>query len=153
MYELIKLKKSQRFSTLAELAKSKEQAAAAALGAVNKIHLENIQKLESLKEYRLEYIKQFSIHGKTGMDVSSMQTYKTFIEGIEQAIRNQQIQIVESEQQCIESKKIWQHVHMKTEIMNTTVERYKVQERIDDDHREQKEMDDRPHSKNYADLK
>lgn len=147
------MKKSKRFSTLAELAKNKEQAAAGALGAVNKIHSENIQKLESLKDYRLEYLKQFSNHGKIGMDVASMQTYKTFIEGIEQAIHNQQIQIIESEQQCMHSKKIWQHVHMKTEIMNATVERYKVQERTDDDHREQKEMDDRPHRKNYADFK
>lgn len=147
------MKKSQRFSTLAELAKSKEQAAAGALGAVNKIHSENIQKLESLKEYRIEYIKQFSNHGKVGMDVTSMQTYKKFIEGLEQAIRDQQVQILESEQQCLESKKIWQHVHMKTEIMNTTVERYKDQERIDDHHREQKEMDDRPANKKYADLK
>ena len=147
------MKKSQRFSTLAELAKSKEQTAAGALGVVNKIHSENLQKLESLKQYRLEYIKQFSNHGKIGMDVMAMQTYKKFIEGLEQAIRDQQVQILESEQQCLQSKKIWQHVHMKTEIMNTTVERYKVQERIDEDHREQKEMDDRPPNKEYADIK
>lgn len=147
------MKKSKRFSTLAELAKSKEQDAAMALGAVNKIHTENLQKLESLKQYRLEYLKQFSSHGKIGMDVTSMQTYKSFIENIEQAIRDQQAQIIESEQQCMQSKKIWQHVHMKTEIMNTTVKRYKVQERTDDDHREQKEMDDRPHNQKYADLK
>jgi len=147
------MKKSQRFSTLAELAKSKEKTAAGALGALNKIHADNIQKLESLKQYRLEYVNQFSTHGQLGMDVAEMQTYKTFIEGIEQAIRNQKIQILESEQQCSESRKLWQHVHMKTEIMNSTVERYKVQERTDADHRDQKEQDDRPHNKRHVDLK
>lgn len=147
------MKKSQRFSTLADLAKNKEQAAAGALGATNKIHLDNLNKLESLKQYRLDYLKQFSQHGQLGMDAASMRTYKSFIEGIEQAIRDQQLQIIESEQLCAESKKVWQHVHMKTEIMNTTVERYKDQERVDENHQEQKEMDDRPHNKQHADLK
>ena len=147
------MKKSQRFATLATIAKNKEKAAAGALGAVNKVHIENIDKLESLKQYRLEYISKFNNHGKVGMDVTSMQTYKKFIEGLEQAIRDQKIQIIESEQQCLVSKSLWQQVHMKTEIMNTTVEKYKDKERIDEDHREQKEMDDRPHNKQPVDLK
>ena len=139
------MKKSRRFETLAELAKSKEEAAAIALGTSNRLHAENINKLESLKRYRLEYINKFSQDGQAGMNVSAMQTYKTFIEGIEKAIREQQIQIIESEQQCEQSKKIWQHVHSKTEIMNSTVERYKKQEISEEDRREQKETDDRPH--------
>ena len=147
------MKKSQRFSTLAEIAKNKEKAAAGALGIVNKVHMENIEKLESLQQYRLEYIKKFDSHGKLGMDVTSMQTYKKFIDGLEQAINDQKLQIIESEQQCLVSKSLWQQVHMKTEIMNTTVEKYKDKERIDEDHREQKEMDDRPHSKQSVDLK
>jgi len=149
------MKKSQRFSTLAELAKNKEKAAASALGAVNKVHMENVEKLESLIQYRFEYIKKFDSHGKLGMDATSMQTYKTFIEGLEQAINDIKIQIIESEQQCLVSKSLWQQVHMKTEIMNTTVEKYKNKERIDEDHREQKEMDDRPHTHNKqpVDLK
>ena len=147
------MKKSQRFSTLAELAKNKEKAAATALGAVNKVHRENVEKLESLIQYRLEYIKKFDSHGKEGMDVTSMQTYKMFIDGLEQAINDQKMQIIESEQQCLVSKSLWQQVHMKTEIMNTTVEKYKDKERIDEDHREQKEMDDRPHNKQPVDLK
>lgn len=149
------MKKSQRFSTLAELAKNKEKAAATALGAVNKVHRENVEKLESLIQYRLEYIKKFDSHGKVGMDVTSMQTYKMFIDGLEQAINDQKMQIIESEQQCLVSKSLWQQVHMKTEIMNTTVEKYKDKERIDEDHREQKEMDDRPHNHNKqpVDLK
>jgi len=141
------VKKSQRFSTLAELAKTKEQAAAVALGTCNRVHAENIKKLESLKQYREEYLKRLNLHGQQGMDVSAMQTYQGFIEGLEQAIRDQQIQIIESQQQCEQSKKIWQHVHMKTEVMNTTVDRYKKQEQYDEDHREQKEVDDRPHRK------
>lgn len=147
------MKKSQRFSTLATLAKSKEKTAAGALGALNKIHADNIQKLESLQQYRIEYINQFSAHGQLGMDGAAMQTYKTFIEGIEQAIRNQKIQIMESEQHCSQSKKVWQHVHMKTEIMNSTVERYKDLERTEEDHREQKEMDDRPQNKHKVEIK
>ena len=145
------MKKSQRFSTLAELAKNKEKDAAGALGVSNKRHAENIQKLESLKQYRLEYLKRFTSEGQVGMNVTSMQTYKNFIDGLEQGIRDLEIHIVESEQQCLLSKKIWQQVHMKTEIMNNTVDRYKDQERSDEDHREQKEMDDRPH-KTHSDL-
>ena len=141
------MKKSQRFSTLADLAKNKEQAAAIALGTSNRVHSENVKKLESLQQYREEYLKRFNSHGQLGMDVSAMQSYKGFIEGLEQAIRDQQIRIIESEQQCQQSKRIWQHVHMKTEIMNTTVNRYKKQEQYDEDHREQKETDDRPHKK------
>lgn len=141
------MKKSQRFSTLADLAKKKEDAAAGALGAVNKVHMENVQKLKSLQQYRLDYIEKFTLHGKEGMDVTSMQTYKAFIEGLEKGIQDQQIQIAESQQQCNVSKGLWLQVHMKTEIMNTTVEKYKVQERHDEDYREQKEVDDRPHVK------
>jgi len=139
------MKKSQRFTIIAELAKSKEQAAAKELGASNRLHAENINKLESLKQYRIEYLKRFTNDGQAGMDVNVMQTYKSFIEGIEQAIREQQIQIIESEQRCLESKIKWQQVHSKTEIMNTTVERYKKQESTAENRREQKETDDRPH--------
>ncbi len=138
------MKKSQRFSTLADLARNKEQAAAVALGTSNRVHAENLKKLESLKQYRQEYLNRLNQEGQQGMDVSAMQTYKRFIEGLEKAISQQQIQILESQQQCEQSKKIWQHVHMKTEIMNTTVERYRKIEVKQDDNREQKEADDRP---------
>lgn len=138
------MKKSQRFAVIAELAKDKEQAAAIVLGKSNQIHAENIQKLESLKQYRLEYLKKFEQDGQAGMPVNTMHTYKNFIEGIEQAISDLKIRILESEQQCLQSKKIWQHVHSKTEIMNTTVKRYKKQEVSEENRREQKETDDRP---------
>ncbi|VAW98246.1 hypothetical protein MNBD_GAMMA23-40 [hydrothermal vent metagenome] len=139
------MKKSQRFSTLAELAKSKEQAAAIALGTSNRVYAENIEKLQSLKIYREEYLKRFTENGQQGMAVSAMQTYKSFINGLDQAIKDQQVKIAEAEQQCQASKKIWQHVHTKTKIMDTTVERFAQQERYHDERREQKEMDDRPH--------
>lgn len=139
------MKKSQRFATIAELAKNKEQAAAIALGQSNRIHAENKNKLQSLKQYRLEYLEKFSQDGQVGMHVNTMHTYKTFIEGIDKAIAELKIRILESEQQCLQSKKIWQHVHSKTEIMNTTVDRYKKQELNEDNRREQKETDDRPH--------
>ncbi len=139
------MKKSQRFSTLAELAKSKEQAAAIALGTSNRVYAENIEKLQSLKIYREEYLKRFAENGQQGMAVSAMQTYKSFINGLDQAIKDQQVKIAEAEQQCQASKKIWQHVHTKTKIMDTTVERFAQQERYHDERREQKEMDDRPH--------
>jgi len=139
------MKKSQRFTTLAELAKNKEQQAAIALGTSNRIHSDNIKKLESLKRYRLEYLNRFKLEGQSGMDVLSMQTYNNFIENIEQAINNQKLQIIESEQRCKESQKHWQAVHSKTEIMNITVERYKNTELKEDERLEQKETDDRPH--------
>ncbi len=145
------MKKSQRFSTLAELAKNKEQAAAIALGTSNRIYVENIQKLESLKQYREEYLKRFTENGQQGMDVTAMQTYKNFINGLDQAIREQQVKILEAEEQCNQSKKIWQHVHTKTEIMKSTVKRFAQQERYQDERREQKEMDDRrqPHKADF----
>ncbi len=139
------MKKSQRFATIAELAKNKEQAAAIALGQSNRIHTENIEKLESLKLYRLEYLEKFKQDGLEGMHVKTMQTYKKFIDGIEHAMSELKVLILESEQQCLESKKIWQHVHSKTEIMNTTVDRYRKQELNEDNRREQKETDDRPY--------
>ncbi len=138
------MKKSQRFSTLADLAKSKEQAAAIALGTSNRIYSENIEKLQSLKIYREEYLKRFAENGQQGMGVVAMQTYKDFINGLDQAIQDQQVKIVEAEQQCLASRKIWQHVHTKTKIMDTTVSRFKQQERYHEERREQKEMDDRP---------
>lgn len=140
------MKKSQRFSTLAELAKNKEQAAAIALGTSNRVYFENLQKLESLKQYREDYLKRFAETGQQGMGVTEMQTYKSFIGGLDQAIIEQQVKIAEAEQQCQASKKIWQHVHIKTEIMKTTVSRFAEQERYQDERREQKEMDDRPRS-------
>jgi len=137
------MKKSQRFSTLAELAKNKEQAAAIALGTSNRVYAENIQKLESLKQYRIDYLQRFSDDGRQGMGVTAMQTYQKFIAGLEQAIREQQVKILESKEQCEQLKKIWQHVHTKTKIMDTTVHRYEQQERYDEERSEQKEMDDR----------
>jgi len=146
-FRVTRMKKSQRFSTLAEIAKSKEQAAAIELGTLNRVHAENITKLESLKQFRLEYIEKFKSEGQAGMGVNTMQTYKNFIEGIETAIREQQVHIIESEQQCEQSKRSWQQVHSKTEIMNSTVKHYKKKEASDESHREQKENDDRPYRK------
>lgn len=139
------MKKSQRFSILADLAKSKEQAAAIALGTSNRIYSENIEKLKSLKTYREEYLKRFAENGQQGMGVVAMQTYKGFINDLDQAILDQQVKIAEAEQQCRASKKIWEHVHTKTRIMDTTVSRFEQQEHYHEERREQKEMDDRPH--------
>lgn len=144
------MKKSKRFELLAELAKNKEQSAAIVLGNSNQNYSEHVKKLEALQQFRLEYIEKFNLQGRAGMDVNAMQTYKQFIEGIEQAIRDQKFHIIESEQQCAQSKKAWQHEHSKTEIMKTTVNHYKKKETVEENHREQKETDDRPYRKNIS---
>ncbi len=134
--------RAKRFTPLVMLARNKEQAAAIALGTCNQQVQQNQQQLEQLKQYRHEYAQQLMIDGNKGIDAGMLKTYKNFISGLDQAIKNQLMQIYESKLQLEKKRQLWLQQHQDTRAMEVTVDKYKAQENRDKDRKEQNSLDE-----------
>jgi len=137
-----KKSRAKRFVPLVKLAENKEQAAAIALGTCNQKVQQSKDQLEQLKLYRSEYVQQLNKDGNQGMDASMLKAYKDFIAGLDTAIKQQNIQLQESQLQYAQQKQDWLHEHQRKRVMEVTVKKYSAQEARDQDRREQNALDE-----------
>lgn len=134
--------RAKRFVPLVKLAENKEQAAAIALGTCNQQVKQSKEQLAQLKQYRNEYLQQLSKDGNQGMEASMLRAYKDFIAGLDTAIKQQNMQLFESQKQYEAQKQRWLHEHQRKRVMEVTVEKYSAAEIRDVDRREQNALDE-----------
>jgi len=134
--------RAKRFIPLVTLAKNKEQAAAIALGTCSQQVQQSRKQLDQLKQYRHEYTQQLMNDANQGMGAGLLKTYKNFIEGLDQAIKNQHVQVFESQKQYAQQKQRWMHQHQKKRVMEVTVEKFAADENRDKNRKEQNELDE-----------
>ncbi|VAW94075.1 hypothetical protein MNBD_GAMMA22-2133 [hydrothermal vent metagenome] len=137
------MKKSKRFLPLAKIAANKELVTAKELGEVNNNLMIQKNKLNSLIQYREEYILSFKKHGKKGMDGSQLHTYQKFLENIDNALKQQRNLIASAEATCVKHTQIWRTQHTKTKIMDNVIEKYQKNELHEENKQEQKDNDER----------
>ncbi len=137
------MKKSKRFIPLAKIAANKELVTAKALGEVNNNLKNQKNKLNSLLQYREEYVLSFKQHGKKGMDGSQLHTYQKFLENIDNALNQQRGLIAAAESACEKQQQSWKAQHTKTKIMDNVIEKYQKDELHDENKQEQKDNDER----------
>ena len=147
------MKKSNRIMPLKQLASRHEQQAAKTLGESKNVLTDQQNRLDELYTYRSEYHKRFQAEGLAGMLGTQLQAYQNFIGQLDQAIEHQKIKLAEAQQSCVNETRDWQEKHMKTEVFTKTITRYEVQERIQNEKKTQREMDDYLNARLHINIK
>ena len=141
------MKQSTKLQPIANIRKQQEHNAGRLHGEARQEMERQQKQLDELMSYREEYIKGFESVGKSGLSAIQAQEYRLFINRLDEAIM-QQRQFVESEKnKCEVSHQEWLHKRSKSKIINKVVENRQELEHLQKEQAEQKELENRPHTK------
>jgi flagellar FliJ protein len=135
-------RKSERIKLLQKLAGQYEQLAARDLGRSTSNLLEQIERLEQLKKFRLEYTHQFRAAGQQGMDARSMMAFQNFLKQLDTAIAQQQQTVDAAHGDKQQKKTQWEDKHITTNVYDKTLQRTLKKEQKQEDRKLQNAADE-----------
>lgn len=141
------MKKSKRLDPIVLIASNKEREAAILLAKKNSILESRQTKLKELQQYLAEYRQRYTSQGVSGLTVRNMRDVFAFMHKLESAIEQQKQLVIASERELTEQKENWKALKLHMDSLQKIVERYKHQEIVEQDKKEQKEADDRMHQR------
>jgi flagellar FliJ protein len=135
-------RKSERIKLLQKLAGQYEQLAARDLGRSTSNLLEQMERLEQLKKFRLEYTHQFRAAGQQGMDARSMMAFQNFLKQLDTAIAQQQQTVDAAHGDKQQKKTHWENKHITTNVYDKTLQRTLKKEQKQEDRKLQNAADE-----------
>jgi len=137
------MKHSRGLQPVASIAKAHERNAARLMGEMlSQAEAQQLQ-METLMNYRKDYIENFSTASREGLSAIQMQDYQVFINRLDTAIEQQKEQVKQSRQECEQSRDYWRSKYNHSEMIRKVLESRQQQERQIKNSKEQKEADDR----------
>ncbi|MFT5755334.1 MAG: flagellar FliJ protein [Alteromonadaceae bacterium] len=97
----------KQLNTLYKYEKDKENKAAQQLQAAELDYQQNIQRLESVSDYRLEYMKRLNQRSTTGIDSITFSHFHAFIAKLDNASEQMSIAVEQSKALVVQRKKQW----------------------------------------------
>jgi len=136
------MKKSARLAPLLKLEQNKEQEQVRALGQARSAVAVQVEKLQQLVDYRNEYQQMVSQEGSQGISAMRLQGYYQFLNRLTTAITQQQEQLELTKQQESMAQNQWFQQRGAVKRMDNLIDRNVQQERLEEDKREQKMVDE-----------
>jgi flagellar FliJ protein len=100
-------------------------------------------KLAELTGYRNEYARQFQSRAGQGMGGLGLRDYQTFLARLASAIQAQEEVVVRALTQRDAERSSWQQAATRSKAVEQVVDRWRAEERVASDRREQKDTDER----------
>ena len=137
------MKKSKRMQPVLRVAETKEQRAAIELGKAQNNLQTQMHRLSELQNYQSEYLSRFQQSGQNGMDINTMQSFRSFLAKLAAAVE-QQLQTVKIARDVVEKRKQqWFATRGRVKIYTNVITRFVNDENKQEEKREQKETDER----------
>lgn len=134
---------SKRLEIVKRLAELKQQRAAETLGrAITDAQAQQQQKA-MLEEYQSDYSNRFVSQGAEGINGYGLLNYRQFFTNLNNANEAQKERISFSEQQLAYRRQEWQAAYGKQVTLEGLIDRKKLAEDIEEDKKQQAELDDR----------
>jgi len=144
-------KKSVRLKPVKEMAENNAKQAVSEMVSARNSHQTQEQKLHELMSYRLEYIEQFQVRAKKGMQSGQLQQYQLFINQLDEAIKQQRVTVMQAGEVFDDRKTHWRNKDSHKRAINKAVNRFKKSESRIYDKIEQDSLDEhntRKHNEN-----
>lgn len=135
--------RSKRMEPVMQLAQNREQEAARQVGEHQRQLDAQRTRLAELTAYRDEYAQRLTTVAGGGLGAAMLHDYRAFLARLNQAIEHQRRLIEQGEHAYEESRRQWLQTRQKTKALDTVTERYRLQERRDEERRLQNESDER----------
>lgn len=138
--------RSKRMQPVVNVTANREREAAKRLGECQqRIHAAE-QRLAELIKYREEYTQQFASGGS--LNTARLQDYRAFLNRLNQAVDQQGHQVAQVSHECEGLRQRWLALHVRAQALDKVVERYRGEERSEQDKREQKDSDEHANALN-----
>ena len=134
--------RSKRLKPIKKLAQNKEKTAAQELGHALDVHKHELNKLQQLKQYRIEYLEQMQVKISQGVSGSTLQQYHQFLNKLDLAINQQNNVTEQCESQLALTKEQWQSKRSKAKAITQVMDKMTVNEQHAKDKRESNQSDE-----------
>ena len=132
--------RSTRMLPVARHADQKQQEAVQVYAQAQRA-LEDAQlQLQQLVAYREEYARKMSC--QRGLPMEQLRNFQAFVQQLGRAIKQAELDIESHKQACEHRKQQWLKTRARSQALHRVVEKYQIEERVAEDRREQKEMDE-----------
>ena len=136
------MRRSKRLQVVLELAKRKEDEALKAMqSSQNNLNQQN-EKLQELIRYQEEYQQALRDAFSTGATAANCATYQHFLSQVGGAIEQQQLVVTLAEEQLDKARKHWQSLYEKQKGMGGLIDRFRDEEDLEIEKKEQKMIDE-----------
>jgi flagellar FliJ protein len=133
--------KSKRFEPIQEIASNSARDLSRAMEEAGRKVSELEHQLEQLQSYRDEYVRN-STRSAGAMDAVKLQNYRTFLDRLGEALRQQMKSLDNARAQFDERRALWSEKRIEAESLGRVVDRFRKEEQYAADRREQREGDD-----------
>jgi len=134
--------RSQRLKPVAEVAQRAEEAQMKRVVAARQRLADGQHKLTQLTEYREEYRQGLDRQRGGVINLTQLQTARHFLQRLDDAIRQQQAEIVRLEQNVHVCMTGWQDARRQQQSLDGLIDRYRDEERLQRDRKQQARDDD-----------
>ena len=140
------MQRSKKLQPVANLAKLNERSAAKQHGSVLRELKKQENQLDELINYRNQYLTAFKTASESGLSAIQMQDYRIFLQRLEDAIQQQQQNVINGRENTQSSQTKWTDTRNQSKMINKVVENRQQVENQQVKKREQREVEDRPHN-------
>ncbi|OZG72887.1 flagellar export protein FliJ [Hahella sp. CCB-MM4] len=145
-------KRSQRLKIVLDLIDREEEQERQALGQIrSQLHASDA-KIEQLIAYQRQYQEDLRSTSSSVKSVRHIQTFHVFISRLGTAIEQQQQQSLLLKQKLEVQTGKWQMVYQKKKNMEEFVDRCRNEEQIEEDRKEQRQLDDATHRRPHRNI-
>jgi flagellar FliJ protein len=113
----------KQLNTLHRYEQDKEKKAAQALQTAEFEYQQNIQRLQSVSDYRLEYMKRLNARSMVGIDSATFSHFHAFIAKLDYAAGQVDIAIMQSKAMVEKSKQLWLAQRQKIQAVELLLEK------------------------------
>ncbi len=135
--------RSKRLEPVIRVQQGRERDAARAMGRSQRDLDEERARLAELTAYREEYQQRFLEAMRNGLVASGVLEYQTFLGRLSEAIAQQERRVAEGYEAFEATRQQWMECHQRSSAVDKVAERYRDQERLQVERREQHEADER----------
>ena len=139
------MRRSKKLQPVANLAKLNERNAAKLHGSVLRELEKQENQLDELINYRNQYLNAFKTASEAGLSAVQMQDYRIFLQRLDDAIQQQQQNVINGQQSTQSSQAKWMDTRNQSKMINKVVENRQQDENQQVKKREQRELEGQPH--------
>ena len=133
---------SDRLKPVHDVAEKREQSAARLFGDAKRILKDQESRLEQLLLFQTEYRERFDADLRGGMSANRLQEYQIFMAKLDRAIKQQEAAVEFSRHESKQKKQHWKEKHVRTQAIGKAMDRFRKEERHEQERIEQKENDE-----------
>lgn len=141
------MNRAKRLQPVQQIVDDQQRALARSLAAIEKRLTDAESKLGELERYRREYEMQFSARAQSGIGVMDLRDYQAFLARLSEAVKQQQALVQRARADRDIERTRWREAATRAKALDHVVERWRSEERVLLDRKEQRESDERAQRK------